>query len=272
MKKRYLIFGGALLLVGITFWRLVIYPKANSSKTATIQKGTVEEELILTGEVSADDYASLAFASSGKLAWVGVAEGDMVKKGATLARLDATVAAQDVKITDATLREEAATLDRVYDTLGDKAGKESFAEKETRTTAETAKDRAVFSHIKAQNILSTTTLTSPFDGIVTYIANPFAGINVIATQPQIEVVNPETLYFDVTADQSEVLDLTVGQKVGIVLDSLPDSKLEGEISFISFAPKVGEVGTAYKVKVKFVGEIDSQKIRIGMTGDATIYD
>ena len=84
-----------------------------------------------------------------------------------------------------------------------------------------------------------------------------------------EVINPATIYFDVSADQSEVIDLKVGQKVNVLLDSYPDEEIAGEIAFISYSPRSGETGAVYRVKV-IVGK-DNQilsKLRIGMTGDA----
>ena len=61
----------------------------------------------------------------------------------------------------------------------------------------------------------------------------------------------------------------MGQPVTIILDSLPDETLNGEISFISYTPKPGEAGTVYKVKVTLNGEdLDIHKVRIGMSGDA----
>jgi HlyD family secretion protein len=85
----------------------------------------------------------------------------------------------------------------------------------------------------------------------------------------VEVIDPKTIYFEVSADQSEVVDLHEGQKVVIVLDSFSDEEFIGMVDFVGLTPIEGEVGTLYEVKVKFVGrEFDLTKVRIGMTGDA----
>ena len=258
-----------IVVIAVAFWRLSVLRDDGGVETTEIKKGDVYEELILSGEINADEYASLAFQASGKISWIGVSEGDDVKKGQFLARLDASNLSMDLKIADATLRRAASTLDRVYDDLEDSEGDESFSEIETRTAAETTKDAAVFSHIKAQKNLGNATLIAPFDGIVSAVANPFSGVNVLFSQTQIEVVNPETIFFEVSADQNEVVDLSVGQKVIIVLDSFLDKEFEGEIIFISYTPMTGEVGAVYKVKVGFpVDILDLQNLRIGMTGDA----
>lgn len=267
-RKKLLAIGVVVVIVILLFFRFVLFKKEEVEKTE-VKQGTVTEELILSGEVKADEHAELSFQTSGKVSWVGVVEGESVKKGQALARLDTTSLSMDLQIADADLRAKAASLDKAYDDLQGKEDSETFEEIETRTAAEANKDKAVYSHIKTQKSLANATLLAPFDGIVTYVATPFVGTNVFFTEKQIEIVNPETIYFEVSADQTEVVDLSLGQKVKMILDPFPDKEFEGEIIFISYAPKSDEVGTVYKIKVGFpVEKVDVQKFRIGMTGDA----
>lgn len=266
-RKKLLIIILILVFVGLLIKRAA--SKNDKADTAQIMRGSVSEDLILSGEIKADEHVQLSFQSSGQISWVGATEGSWVEKGQALARLDTTKTSLDLQIADAILRSEAASLNTVYDDLQGKEDSEIYEEKETRTAAETDKDKAVFGHIKAQKDLSNATLASPFAGVVTMVANPFSGVNVLFSQNQFEIVNPETIYFEVAADQSEVVDLVEGQKVKVVLDSFPDEELEGKIQYISYTPKTGEVGTVYKVKVTFIDEPDANKLRIGMTGDAS---
>ena len=202
-----------------------------------------------------------------KFNWVGVKEGDQVKKGQALLSLDTTTLKATLDTADATLRGKASSLDKVYDDLKDKKDDESFEEIETRTLAETTKDSAVFSHIIAQENLRNATLYSPFGGVVTYVANHFAGINILFSEKQIEVVNPDTLYFDVSADQTEVLSLSEGQKATITFDAL-EMETEATITFISLTPSAGDVGTVYKIRLEVKDNDVKSKLRVGMSGDA----
>lgn len=270
IKRKKLII--ILIVVGLIVyggWYFIDQRKNGDVEQTEVKKGTVREELILSGEVVADEHADLLFQSSGELDYIGVSEGDEVKKGQVLARLDTTVLYQSLQIADANLRSTAAALDVVYDDLQGKEDSETYEEKSTRTTSEAAKDAAVFAHIQAQKNLANATLRAPFDGIVTTVSNPFTDFNFIYTQSQIEIVNPQTIYFEVTADQSEVIDLYLGQKVILILDSYTDEEFEGTIAYIAFTPKSGEVGALYRVKVTLTQEeFDINKFRIGMTGDA----
>ena len=61
----------------------------------------------------------------------------------------------------------------------------------------------------------------------------------------------------------------VGQEVEIVLDAISEETLKGEIAFISYTPRAGEVGSIYKVRVVFADdELELGKYRIGLSGDA----
>ena len=243
--------------------------RRNQVETTQVKKGDVTEELVLSGQITADEYTQLAFGTSGKISWVGVKEGDEVKKGYALAKLDTTNLNADYQRALQDLNSAEASLGVVYDTVKGHDKDETLSQKEDRTVAEATKNKAYEAVIKTRQDLQNATLTAPFSGIVTYVANPFSGVNTLASQTQMELVNPETIYFDVSADQSEVTELSLGQKVKIVLDSYPDEQFEAKVSFISYTPKADEVGTVYKIKVKFEGvELDAGKFRIGMGGDA----
>jgi HlyD family secretion protein len=257
-----------VVVMGLLLWRHGVSRKADF-ETTEVKRGSVREELILSGEIDADEYTQLGFSASGKIIWLGVSEGEWVKEGQALAKLDTTNLNADYQRALADLRDAQATVERVHDDVKDHDEDETYTQKETRTAAEVAKDKAYEAVLKAQENLRNATLTAPFAGLVTYVANPFSGVNTLYTQTQFEVINPETIFFEVSADQTEVTNLSVGQKVEIVLDSFIDQELEGEIVFISYTPMSGEVGAVYKVKVGFSSEIiDVQKLRIGMTGDS----
>ncbi len=261
----------AILAMGLVVFFLVrgFIVRRGLVETAQVKKGEVVEELVLSGEVSADEYAKLAFATSGKISWVGVSEGKEVRRGQALAKLDTTNLNSDYQRALEDLRSAEASLQKTYDDVKGHDKDETLTQKETRTIDEVAKNKAYEAVIQARNNLANATLIAPFNGLVTFVANPFSGVNTLASQTQIELINPETIYFNVSADQSEVTDLSLGQKVKIILDPYPEQEFEGEVIFVSYTPKEGEVGTVYKVKVKFEAvEPNVGKFRIGMSGDA----
>lgn len=268
-KKIFWILIIALFAIGIFTYFKIASSKNDSVATTEVKRGDVEEVLILSGEIKADEYAKLTFPTSGEISWVGVKEGDKVKKGQALAKLNTVILNAVFQQAKATLRAAEATVANIHDQVKDHTGDETFAQKDARTTAEAAKDRAYEAYVAAEYNLRNATLTAPFSGIVTTLTHPFSGVNISVAEPQVELINPDTMYFDVSADQSEVMKLSIGQEVNIVLDSISDEKLKGKIVFIGYTPKINEVGTIYKVKVAFEKQMDIKLYRIGLTGDAT---
>lgn len=244
--------------------------KKNGFSEDSVKRGEVKEELILTGSVKAVDHAELGFETSGKLIYVGVSEGVKVGKGTLLGKLDTTVLNSAYMTALNNLRHYDANVDEVHDDVKDNDNDETFAQKNTRTTAEVAKDNAYEAVISAERNLKGASLYAPFEGVVTYVANPFAGVYVTLAQKQFEVINPETIYFEVKADQSEVTEIYEGMPVNITLDSFTEKQIRGMVERISYAPDPTEAGVVYLVKVNLEDIVDDGfDFRIGMTGDAS---
>lgn len=237
-------------------------------KTATVQRGSVQEELVLSGELRAVENANMAFGLSGPLKQVSVTSGQSVKKGQLIASLDTTELNSVYQQANAALRAAEATLARVYDSLKDKGASENFTEKETRVIAEATKDRAYEAVVSSRKDLRDALLIAPFDGIIASLANESAGTNVTAGTIQAVVVNPETIYFSVSADQTEVNRFKVGDKAVITLDAF-EEPITGTVSKVSFVPSTAEAGTVYPIRLTLDVDNSSYLYKVGMSGDAS---
>jgi len=218
--------------------------------------------------VVADEHAKLAFATGGKISDVAVEEGDQVKKGQFLASIDSTGLNSTYQKALSDLRAAEANVDEVHDDVKGNDDDETFEEKNTRVAAEVAKDKAYESMLIAQNNLKNSKLYAPFEGFITHVANPFSGVNVLATQTQIEVINPKTIHFEVVADQSEITDIKVGEIVTINLDSMSEKEILGRVTYVSYSLSADALSSVYEVKIDFSDlENSNFAYRIGMTGD-----
>jgi len=259
-----------LVIVSIVlFWNFFVKNGNGQFETATVERGTVTEELILSGSIVADEHAYLRFPASGKLSYVGVTEGEQVVRGQLLGKMDTTLLNSAYEQAKSALRAAEANVDAVHDSVKDNDSTETFDERNTRTTAETTKDRAYEAFVQAEYNLRNSSIYAPFAGLVITVGHPFAGVNVLPTETMFELLNPETMYFSVTADQTEINQIALGDKVYIELDAADGVELTGAVSYISFAPIQGEVGSVYSIKVSLdnlgTGDFD---YRVGMTGDA----
>src|SRR3990167_5544115 len=91
-KKRWKLVVFLLITLVILFFvlRPRFLPKLGyDPKTSSLVKqGDLKEELVISGELDANEKATLRFPTSGRLTWVGVKEGDYVKKYQGIASLD----------------------------------------------------------------------------------------------------------------------------------------------------------------------------------------
>ena len=90
LKKRWYLFVIIFLVIGYIIYQKTTSAQAISKKESTfvVKKQDLEESLTLSGKVDADEHAVLRFQTSGMMSWVGVKEGDYVKKYQGLATLD----------------------------------------------------------------------------------------------------------------------------------------------------------------------------------------
>lgn len=117
-------------------------------------------------------------------------------------------------------------------------------------------------------VLQYSTLTTPISGRVIQAVPNYSGVNISPSSSVYEIVNPDTIYFSVTADQTEVIDFQTGQPVIITLDSFSQDQITGSIAYISYTPDPTQSGTVYRIRVESSELTSNKQIRLGMTGDA----
>ena len=271
MIKSFLFKYWKIILIIVVAGAGIIYyfNKSDDIKTTQIKRGDLQEEMVLSGEISAINYAKLSFETAGKIVYVGVKEGEKVNKGKLISKLDTTVLNSSYQIALSNLRIYEATVDNVHDQVKDHSGDETYAQKDSRTTAEANKDKAYESVISAKRNLEGASLLAPFSGVVTYVAHPFSNVYASLGSVEAEIIDPKTMYFRVLADQTEITKVQKDQEVEISLDSFENQIFKGKVDSISFVPETGESSTTYEIKVLFNGsDLENSKFKIAMTGDS----
>ncbi len=271
-KKRWY-----LILIVILIASFVFYKKStataskNKVDSYTIKRENLKEVLTLSGEIDASEKASLKFQTSGRLAWVGVKEGDYVKKYQTLASLDQ----RDVKN-----RMQKYLNTFVNSRLGFDQTKDDYWNKQY-DLSETVRNSAQRILQENQNTLNNSILDvelqnlsleyanlwTPIEGIITHVSVPFSGVNITPAGADFEVVNPKTLFFSVAAEQGDVINLKEGATGDISFDAFPEKKFKASLYYISFSPKEGETGTVYELRLRLDNEAMKLPLKLAMTGD-----
>jgi len=266
-KNKWKILGLIVAVVLVLIGRGLI---AGNGEEPVVTQKVVRRDLVATisasGAVEGKNQASLHFQTPGKLAWVGVSQGDEVKKWQTLAGLDAVQLNANFQIARSNLRAAEATLDRVYDSVKGHDEDESFAQREIRTNAEVAKNNAYDAVLSAQNALENANLIAPFSGTVVSISDNFTpGANVTLTDT-IVIADVSEFKFTAQVDEVDFGKIKLGQKARIFLDAFPDETFEGTVSYISKAgARTATGGVAIPVEIQF--DPKGYHMAVGLSGD-----
>jgi RND family efflux transporter MFP subunit len=268
MKKEI---GIGLLICLVIIAGFRFFSKSKNTRlieTATATIGNIEEVLTISGQIDASTKSTLRFPLSGKIVWIGISEGQAVKKWQALASLDRTSLA--ATSTNAYYKYLAADANAklVEDQVKGHDTDENLTQKNTRVAAQSARDQAWENWKQAEHDLANSTLFSPIDGLAVGVPQLTAG-SIISTPTQAEflLVDPNSVYFSATADQTEVGKLVAGQSGELVLDAYPNMTIPGTVSVIGFSPKTGETSTVYEVKFNLNLQNQNYKYKLGMTGD-----
>jgi len=270
LKKRWY-FLAIILLVFVLIFTQTQAKKTEVEEKMMVKKQNLKETLTLSGEIDAKEKVNLKFQTSGRLAWVGVKEGDYVKKYQAIASLDK----RDLKNRlDKYLNNYLKQRNSFEQTKDDYEETYEFSTGDLHKRAKRILENSQYDlnsavlEVEYQNLLlEYADLWTPIEGVVTHIDIPKAGVNITPANATFEIVNPKTLYFSATVEQADVVNLKEEMKGKLTLDSFSDFEDEVKISYISFSPKSGETGTVYEVKLELSEKTKKLPLRLGMTGD-----
>ncbi len=269
LKRRIRLIIIALVVVGIGFFLFQnnVATKSKKEEKALVKRGTLEEKLTISGLADADEKVTLRFQTSGRLSWVGVHEGDVVKKHQLIAALDQREVKKTLEKYLNEYKQDRNAFDQSQDTYKNQIITDSI--KRALENSQVSLNNSVLDVELNSLSIEFANLFSPIAGVVTRVSSPFPGVNITPSQAEFEIINPETIFFSATADQTEVTQLKKDLEGELTLDSYPDKTFAGTIQAISYAPKEGETGTVYEVKFGFIPDGNWEQYRLGMSGDVT---
>jgi HlyD family secretion protein len=260
---------------------LASQPRAIAVPTTPIVTTYPSQQFVVinsTGYVVAQRKAAISSKASGRLEWLGVAEGSRVKAGDVIARLDKSdvqaqvegaranvgVARASLEQAQAEDRDAAASLKRTRDLIAQK-----FVSESTLDTAKARADRAAAGVVSAraavvsaeanarnaQVAVDYTVIRAPFDGIILSksanvgdMVTPFSSA-ADSKGAVVSMADMSTLEVEADVSESSLSKVSVGQPTEITLDALPDVRFRGTVSRI--VPTVDRAKATVMTKVKF---------------------
>jgi RND family efflux transporter MFP subunit len=253
---------------------------------ATVQASTVvtsfpsQQFVVLnaTGYVVAQRKAAIASKATGRLEWLGVAEGSKVKAGEVIARLDSRDVVAQAQSAEAAVRAARAALLQAQAEEWDASTQlkrsqdlvaKGFLAQAALDTAQMRADRAVAGVASANAAIAVaeanarnaqvavdyTQIRAPFDGvIVSKAANvgdmvtPFSSA-ADSKGAVVSMADMSTLEVEADVSESSLAKVRVGQPCEITLDALPDARFRGRIS--RMVPTVDRAKATVMTKVQF---------------------
>jgi len=280
-RRRWLWWAGVLLVLAAAGAWFALQPRATTVQTTAVVTTYPSQQFVLlnsTGYVVAQRKAAISSKATGRLEWLGVAEGSRVKAGDIIARIDARdVVAQgegaqaNVKAAKAALeqalaeeRDALAQLKRNQDLLAkgfvSAASVDTAKARADRATAGVGNARATISAAEAvsrnaQVSVDYTVIRAPFDGVILSksanvgdLVTPFSNA-ADSKGAVVSMADMSTLEVEADVAESSLSKIAVGQPAEILLDALPDTRFRGRISRI--VPTVDRAKATVMTKVKF---------------------
>ncbi len=280
-RRRWLWIGSfAAIAVALAAW-YAAQPRTVAVQTTAVVTSYPSQQFVVlnaTGYVVAQRKAAIASKATGRLEWLGVAEGSRVKAGEIIARLDNRDVVAQAQSAEANVRavraalaqaqaeewEAATTLKRNEDLLA-----KGFVSQSLVDTAKARADRAVAGVANAKAAIGVaeanarnaqvavdyTQIRAPFDGVIVSksanvgdMVTPFSS----AADSKGAVVNMadmSTLEVEADVSESSLAKIKVGQPCEITLDALPDTRFRGRVS--RMVPTVDRAKATVMTKVQF---------------------
>lgn len=251
------VLGVVIAAGGIWAYTIFVKPESGSAagsagtRTVAVAQGTVTSTVSASGSVRSAVTASAEFATAGTVSEIRVKVGDVVKKGAVLARVDPAAAKRDLTAAEANLDAAEAALDRATD-----AGSDTTDAEAQVTSAELAVD-------EAQEAVDGTVLKAPMAGTVVAVNGSVGGSSGGGSSGSgngtgssggnapggaadgrstssssgtsggfIELANLSRLEVSASVAEADATKLKVGQAATITWNALPGATATGKLTSI----------------------------------------
>ncbi len=310
-RKKIWIGCGAAVALGLSIF---IGIRVTRKEEVPVQTAKVERKEVLkakvsaSGEIRAKEFVDLQSEIAGLITELPVHEGDKVQKGDVLLRIDpiqteaetqssraqhegavADARGQEFQImnaeADLAVKSAKAQLEVARAKVAQmetqiQVSKNNIQQMKSSYAAAASRVRSMAANLtRASDQLKKTTLYSPLTGVITQllVEKGERAVPGIMSNPQatlMTIADLSVIQAELKVDETDVVNLALGNKAQIKVDALPDMVFEGEVTEIGNSPiKTAATGQqqqeAKDFKVIVTLTSPSRKLRPGMscTGD-----
>jgi HlyD family secretion protein len=143
----------------------------------------------------------------------------------------------------------------------------SSSNEQTLRNSDLAIEATRISLEKAQEDLTKTTITAPFDGVVSVVAVKTGSI-VNTSTTMLTILDDSKIELPAQIDETEIAKVALGQKASVTLDALPGETFEGTVTKVATAARLEQNIPIFDVTILL--DNTSGKLRDGMSAEAEI--
>jgi HlyD family secretion protein len=268
----------------------------HEAELAAVQKREIHPSILATGNLVFRQEVQLSAEVLGKVSEVLVKEGDHVKRGQVLLRLDPTIYVAEVQQQDASRRNAAIAIERAQINQAiqqrnleriQKLYKDKFidvskyddamqqvdlSKVELRTSRETL-EQATALLSQAKEHLAKTEVRAPIDGTVTAVPikvgeTAVASATGIAGSSLMTLADVGSIMAEVNVDEADIARVAMSQQAKVFPAAFPDKPVTGTVESVAMAPKPPAMGATSQGKsyvVKLHLDESQLALRSGMT-------
>lgn len=202
-------------------------PPAVTVEAAKVTRASLPQAITAVGSLRSDESITVRPEVAGRIATIGFAEGQRVKKGDALIRLDPTVNEAEVRQARANMTLAKTKYDRAVD-----LAKSNFISGQARDEAENNLKVAEAALAVAEAKLAKTEIKAPFSGIIG-LRQVSVGDYVKEGADLVNLESVDPLKVDFRVPEIYLKQVRAGQPLEVALDAVPGRTYTGRVLAIN---------------------------------------
>lgn len=300
-KKIIIIFSVIIILALIVFFNLQAQrEKEIKVNVEKVKKQDLTSKISASGEVKPKKNVNISAQVPGRIIQIGVEEGQIVKEGDFLLRLDSAqyeANANQVRAlilshraqliqAEARLKKDKNFYERQMKLFEEKLiSREQLEAAKAQYDISEAQHRAIRHQIDQAKAslestldnLAKTVYNSPIDGIITSLRVEVGEIAMIGTMNNpgtilMTIADLSVMEIEVEVDETDVVGVQIGQIAEVIVDAFPDEVIRGKVTEIgsSAIQKISAAEESKDFKVVVTLENPPGKLKPGLSASADI--
>ncbi len=301
VRARWLFVVGVVVSVAFVAGAWLTRPQPVLVQAQKLDHGSVEMTVSNTraGEVQACQRTKLSTILGGRIEFLGVKEGDRVKKGQRLMQLWNEDQLAEISVAQAQAQSATQRIAEVC-TAAANAQREAERTKalrsqgfvsiarEDQTQSEARARQAACESMRADLVTAQTrvkaaqtgqrrtVIIAPFDGTIAKISGELGEYATpsppgVPTPPVIDLIDDSCLYVKAPMDEVDAPRIRVGQPVRVKLDAVPNKVFEGKVRRVApYINAVEKQARTVDIEVDFLEPKSQEGLLVGLSTDVEV--